>query len=230
MLFSCATPASARGKRSGRLRQLLALITAPTLALFAGLALAQQTLPLSASSDIHWRVYRSGPMAHLGHSHVIRAAAIRGTVTLRESPQHSQFLLEIPVHRLEVDPPALRRRYGVEFSSKLSQADIAGTRANMLGQSLLQADRFPVIRMTGEAPLKDTPEPQQMLIAAELQLRGRTIALRLPATVTLTATGVRASGNFTLSHRQLGLKPFSAALGTLKVAERIDFTFDIQTK
>lgn len=213
-----------------RTRHALTLALALIAALLARPLAAQQVLPLSASSDIHWRVYRSGPMAHLGHSHVIRATGIRGTVTLYESPRPSEFALEIPVQRLEVDPPALRQRYGAEFSSELSAKDIAGTRANMLGQRQLQASRFPVIRLSGKANLPDTREPQRVLIATQLQLRGLTIPLTLPALVTVKGNSVRASGSFTLSHQQLGLEPFSAALGALRVDQRIDFTFDIRTK
>lgn len=204
-----------------------------TLAMFAGLfpsqLVAEQVLPLSAASDIHWRVYRSGPMAHLGHNHVIRATNIRGSVTLRDAAQFSEFTLEIPLQRLEVDPPALRRRYGGEFSSQLSSEDIAGTRANMLGERQLQASRYPTIRLTGKARLNDSAA-QKVLIAAELHLRGRAIPLRLPATVTVDSNSVRASGSFSLSHTQLGLEPFSVALGALRVGERIDFSFDIRTR
>jgi polyisoprenoid-binding protein YceI len=197
--------------------------------LFSSHLVAEQVLPLSAASDIHWRVYRSGPMAHLGHNHVIRATNIRGSVTLRDASQFSDFTLEIPLQHLEVDPPALRRRYGREFSSQLSSKDIAGTRANMLGERQLQASRYPTIRLTGKAKLNDTAA-QKVLITAELHIRGRAIPLRLPATVTVGSNSVRASGSFSLSHAQLGLEPFSVALGALRVGERIDFSFDIRTK
>ncbi|PCO06537.1 YceI family protein [Microbulbifer flavimaris] len=200
------------------------------MGLFSSHLVAEQVLPLSAASDIHWRVYRSGPMAHLGHNHVIRATNIRGSVTLRDATQLSEFTLEIPLQRLEVDPPALRRRYGREFSSQLSSEDIAGTRANMLGERQLQASRFPTIRLTGKARLSDVSAAQKVLIAARLHLRGRIIPLRLPATVTVSSGSVRASGSFSLSHAQLGLEPFSVALGALRVGERIDFSFDIRTR
>ncbi len=183
-----------------------------------------------AASDIHWRVYRAGLLAGLGHNHVISTGGFSGSVQLADAPQASLFELVIPVTALVVDDPAMRRRYGGDFSDQPSTQAIAGTRANMLGGSLLNAGSYPRIRLSGSAVVAAGKREQDLLLDAEMELVGQSIPIRLPARVTLNGDELLASGQFTLSHRQLGLTPFSAAMGALKVAQKIDFTYDIHAR
>lgn len=191
-------------------------------------ATARETYTVDpARSDIHWRIYRAGPLAEKGHNHVISARRFSGAVTLvRGGP--STFELAIPVTALEVDNPALRRRYGPGFDTGLTEADRAATRANMLGPSLLDSARHAQIRLTGSATLDPGTAGTQVLLPVAVSIAGRTVRLRLPATISVSGRELRARGSFSLSHRQLGLRPFTAALGALRVAERIDFSFDIR--
>lgn len=179
----------------------------------------------SAASDIHWRVYRAGALSGLGHNHVISASGVSGSVQLETPPQESSFELNIPVAALVVDNPALRSRYGGDFSAQPSAKAVAGTRANMLGDKLLKGDQFPQMQLSGSAVVSSG---QQVDIPVTIRILGRSIAVRLPASVEFDGRQLRARGQFALSHRQLGLQPFSAALGALRVAEDIDFSYDIR--
>ena len=181
----------------------------------------------SAASDIHWRVYRSDTLAARGHNHVIAASRISGSVELAQPPHASRFKLEIPVAALVIDAPALRRRYSEDFSKPISTDAIIATRSNMLGPKLLDGVRYPRIQLRGEATLRGNKGSENITIPCTLLLAGKSIQLRLPTRISITNGLLRASGSFTLSHRQLGLKPFSAALGALQVAENIDFNFVI---
>ena len=181
----------------------------------------------SAASDIHWRVYRSGTLAARGHNHVISASRVSGSVELAPPPKTSAFKLEIPVTALVIDDPALRRRYGEDFSKPISTDAIIATRTNMLGPKLLDASRHPVIYLQGEAVVRRGKGSENVAIPCTLQLAGKTVHLRLPARISITNGLLRASGSFTLSHRQLGLEPFSAVMGALRVAENIEFNFVI---
>lgn len=184
----------------------------------------------SAASDIHWRVYRAGLLSGLGHNHVISTGSFTGSVRLANAPQASRFELLIPVSALVVDAPAQRRRYSGDFSAQPSAQTIADTRANMLGGSQLNASSYPHIRLSGSAVVAAGKPEQDLLLAATLELVGRSIKLRLPARVRIDEGELRASGHFTLSHQQLGLTPFRAVMGALRVAEKIDFTFDIRAR
>jgi hypothetical protein len=57
---------------------------------------------------------------------------------------------------------------------------------------------------------------------------GREIKLALPSTLKLEGDQLKASGAVELSHGQLGLKPFRALLGSLRVAERMKFRYRIR--
>lgn len=183
-----------------------------------------------AASDIHWRVYSAGLLSGLGHNHVISTGSFSGSAELANTPQASRFELVIPVSTLVVDDPALRRRYGGDFSDQPIAQAIAGTRANMLSGSLLDASRHPRIRVSGSALFAAGESEQDLLLDAKVELAGRSMPMRLPVRVTLDGSALRASGHFTLSHQQLGLTPFSAAMGALKVAQKIDFTYDIRAR
>ena len=114
-----------------------------TLLLFGGPARAQRSADAAfdvfqidaARSDIHLLVYRAGLISQLGHNHVVSVGDLKGTIYLHPGLDHSKVELEIPVDRLIVDDPALRRQEGEAFSTQPSKEDIEGTRANMLGHS-----------------------------------------------------------------------------------------------
>lgn len=207
-------------------RQPLSLLTL-LLCLFSAAASAEAGRYRidSAASDIHWRVYRAGALSGLGHNHVISASGVSGSIQLEAPPRASSFELNIPVAALVVDRPALRQRYGEDFSAQLSAQQVADTRANMLGDKLLKGDQFPQVQLSGSTVVSSG---QRVDIPVTIRIVSRSIAMRLPATVEFDGRQLHARGQFTLSHRQLGLQPFRAALGALRVAENIDFSYDIR--
>lgn len=190
------------------------------------LAAAQQTGTYtvdSATSNIHWRIYSAGALSGVGHNHVISAGSISGTVEVKAPPGASGFSLVIPVSSLVVDDPDLRRRYGEAFAGRPSAKDITGTRENMLGPKLLKAAKYPKIRLRGGSPKAGR-------IRVTASIAGRRMPLTLPCKVSISGDLLVARGSFSLSHRQLGLTPLSAALGVLKVADRIDFNYVIRAR
>jgi hypothetical protein len=168
-------------------------------------------------------VRRAGRLANLGHNHVIVAEDVEGRVLRHDDLRLSSFEMTIPVASLSVDDPALRREEGEEFASEPSEADIAGTRRNMLGERVLDAARFPAIRLSGG--LTNTGDPFTAEIV--LELKGRKILLSVPITAELGETELTASGAFELTHAQLGLTPFSVMLGAIRVADRLNVKFRI---
>jgi polyisoprenoid-binding protein YceI len=166
-----------------------------------------------------------GMMARFGHNHVISAERFTGTVTVdAEDSSDSYFELAIPVADLVVDDPELRARFGEEFASVPSEEDKAGTRRNMLGEDLLQADEFPLIRVRGGAPESSGPSDT---LPIEIEIRGRTYELDVPGEIAFGEGHVEASGEFALDHADLGLTPFSALGGALQVGPIIEFSYRI---
>ena len=205
-----------------------------TLLLFGGPARAQRSADTAfdvfqidaARSDIHLLVYRAGLISQLGHNHVVSVGDLKGTIYLHPGLDHSKVELEIPVDRLIVDDPALRRQEGEAFSTQPSKEDIEGTRANMLGQQLLNAKRYPVIKLTGTSGR--VSDKRTATINVSVELLGRTIELAVPATLRQTGDELEVSGALKVSHAQLGLTPFSALLGTLQVADKMDLKYRIR--
>lgn len=176
-------------------------------------------------SDIRLLVHRAGALSRLGHSHVISVGRIAGTVYVHPDLEQSSFELEIPVRGLVVDDPRLRREEGDEFSTEPSERDIAGTRANMLGERVLNAEQYPLIRLTGTGPTGDGPE---FVLDVSIELLGRVVELSIPTTLRLDGESLEATGAIRLSHGDLGMRPFSAMAGALRVADEMDLKYRIR--
>lgn len=200
--------------------------------LAAGTAGAQEGGPAvfgieAGRTDIHWRIYRAGPMARFGHSHVISVGPLDGTVNLAADPSESSFELEFPVVGLIIDDPELRSLYGEEFSSVPSAEDIEGTRENMLTEAVLDGAQFPSIRVSGT---NWTGPGDDQSIDLAIGILGRTIEVTLPTQVVVDGDSLVASGSFTLGHEALGMTPFSVMMGAVQVGEDMDFTYEIHAE
>jgi hypothetical protein len=177
----------------------------------------------SQRSDLHWRVYKAGAFARLGHNHVIFARGVSGSIALGD-PSRTEWQLEFDVADLVVDDPELRSRYGEDFSSKPSEDDIGGTKRNMLSEGVLNGEEFATITLAGRAysgPLSDATLP------VVISILGRAIALELPAKIDVAGNTLIAEGSFSLQHEDLEMKPFSVMMGALQVGAQLDFSYRI---
>ena len=179
------------------------------------------------TSDVRLLVYRDGVLSTFGHNHVVSLKDFTGTIHLQPKLAQSRVELDIPVDRLVVDDAAARQE-GEDFASEPSKDDAAGTRTNMLSNALLNAKQFPAIKVTGTSGPVDTKN--SATLGLSVQLVGQEIKLTIPATLKLEGDQLEASGAVELSHEQLGLKPFSALLGSLRVAEQMKFKYRIQAR
>ena len=178
------------------------------------------------TTDVRLLVFRGGVLSTFGHNHVISLKEFTGTIQLLPALTGSRLELQIPVDRLVVDDAALRRQEGGDFTSQPSNGDITGTRANMLGNALLNAKQFPTIKVTGTSGPVDAKNAA--IIDLSVQLVGLEIKLAIPTTLKLDGNQLEAWGEVDLSHEQLGLKPFTALLGSLRVAEQMKFKYRIR--
>jgi hypothetical protein len=178
------------------------------------------------ASEIYWLLGKTGAMAAFAHVHAISAETYEGTVTVDgENPQESRFELVFPVGAFVVDDPELRAKLGEEFEGTPSANDIAGTKTNMLSAGLLNAATFEQVRLTGRPP---PPGGDKLPVAIEIV--GRTFEFELPGSIAVDEEAVEAEGEFTLSHADLGLTPFTAAGGAIAVADNIRFVYRIRAE
>jgi hypothetical protein len=180
------------------------------------------------TSDVRLLVYRDGVLSTFGHNHVVSLKDFTGTIHLQPKLARSRVELEIPVDRLVVDDAAARRQEGEGFASEPSKDDAAATRTNMLSNALLNAKLFPAIKVSGISGPADAKN--SAMLDLSVQLVGQEIKMTIPATLKLEGDHLEASGEIELSHKQLGLKPFSALLGSLRVAEQMKFKYRIRAR
>jgi hypothetical protein len=179
------------------------------------------------ASEVRILVYRSGTLARLGHNHVITSHNLIGSVTLPENPTDAHFEIMMPVVPLAVDEPDRRAEEGAEFSAPVSDAARAGTHKNMMRPEVLDGDRFPAVavRSTGIARAGETYE-----VSFQVDLKGAVHVLKAPVHLALEGAGLTATGEFTFKQTDLGMTPFSAALGALAVQDGLDVKFKIRAE
>ena len=178
-------------------------------------------------SRIILRVYREGPLAALGHNHVIAVHGLEGSVRWHPDPARCGVALRFAVAALGVDEPELRTTAGADFATPLDEPARTGTRRNMLGPRLLEADRFPEITLVSESISGSASAPR---IALRAHVAGRDARFDVPAQLWRDAEGIRATGAFELRQTTLGLTPFSTLLGALRVADTLQVQFDIRAR
>ncbi|MDT8438080.1 MAG: YceI family protein [Wenzhouxiangellaceae bacterium] len=175
-----------------------------------------------AASMLHVRVDAAGSMARFGHSHIIGGAVIEGTI--QRAPDLTDSALDLVVHvpDLVVDDPAWRRVHGLD--AELDPAAIEGTRTNLLGPRVLDAERYPLIAIRSVAISGPDWAP---VVTLRVRLHDQVREFAVPITLHEDAGTLVASGHFAFDHADFGLEPFSALGGSLRVSERIETRFRI---
>ena len=174
-------------------------------------------------SELRVLVYRSGPLARLGHNHVIVNRALQGSVSLANEPTASSFSLSIPVAAFLVDNAEARSQEGPEFPGEIPEDAKTGTLHNMLGTALLDADEFPSIKVDSMAV---TVGKSGWVASLVLAVVGHESRIEAPFTLTSDANRLSATGSFDLRQSDIGLAPLSLMLGALQVQDtvRVKFT------
>ena len=198
--------------------------TVPAPAMVAVPAGAREYQVVAADSLLQIFVFRGGAMARLGHNHVIASHHLSGPVYVTDDPFGTRFDISFPVGELTVDEPALRAAAGPEFRPGVPENAREGTRRNLLSGALLDAERFPSVRLraTDVRAVGGTYD-----VGVEVTLKGSTYALRVPVSVKRQDGAILASGEFPLQQSQLGLEPFTAAMGALVVLDDMRVKFDV---
>jgi len=176
-----------------------------------------------ARSEVRILAFRAGPLARLGHNHVIlgRDLAGRLAVPVAGGYDGARFSVSLPVSGLVVDDADARSAEGADFDSRPTPADVAGTREHMLGSRLLDAAAFPAILVRGRV----AAGAGGLHADAVAVVRGREAPLSAPLEATAAGGVLTVSGAFHVTHAALGLTPYSVGLGALSVREDIEVRF-----
>jgi polyisoprenoid-binding protein YceI len=179
--------------------------------------------------------FRGGTLAKFGHNHVIASHDISGTFYVPDDIEHSTFELHVPVGQLAVDEPDLRAKEGPDFPKDVPDSAKEGTRRNMLSEALLNGAQYDEITLTGQhirtntpgdtAPGDATARGSQVLADVQIAVRGQTHTISVPVTYSLSGDRLTAEGDLPLKQSDLGLTPFTAALGALAVQDEMRVRF-----
>ena len=178
--------------------------------------------------------YRGGALASAGHNHLIACHALEGSFHVPADVLQSTFEVRIPVATLSVDEPTLRAHEDPgSFPPEVPDAARQGTRRNMLGPALLNAERDPEIVLRSLS-LVPAPVPGaageaegSVLATIESTVAGTMRTIKVPVHYRLAAGTLEASGDMPLRQSDLGLTPFSALLGALVVQDEMRVRFRI---
>ena len=177
-------------------------------------------------------VYRGGALASAGHNHVIASHDLSGTIFIPAAILQSSFEVHIPVATLTVDEAALRaQQSAADFPPDVSEDAKEGTRHNMLGAALLDAEHNPeiVLRSLQLEPADGTAADSGTVQAqVQSSVRGQLRTFTAPVRYRRSGDGtLEVSGELPLRQSELGLTPFSALLGALQVQDEMHVSFHI---
>jgi hypothetical protein len=178
-------------------------------------------------------VYRGGALASAGHNHVIASHELGGTIYVPADLLRSSFEVHVPVATLTVDEAALRaQQSAADFPPDVSEGAKEGTRRNMLGPALLDAEHNPeivlrAIRLERPPPAAGAAGSDTVLAQLQSAVRGQARTLTVPVRYQRGAGELTVSGELPLRQSDLGLTPFSAMLGALQVQDEMHVSFRI---
>jgi hypothetical protein len=92
---------------------------------------------------------------------------------------------------------------------------------------VLDAGRQPVLRLTSQG-LEGGPD--DYIAQVRVGLRGEERIIRVPLSVQTNGDRLRVHASLKLHHADLGLTPFSVALGALRVRDDIDVDCRLEAK
>jgi polyisoprenoid-binding protein YceI len=170
------------------------------------------------------RVYRGGTLARAGHNHIVASHDLAGTVYVAKDLPRSSFELEVPVAQLTVDEAELRAAQGADFAADVPDSAKEGTRRNMLGAAVLDAEHYPRITLRSE---NIDVDGNQLTTRVEVRIRDQVRSISVPVSYTVSSNGLLAEGALPLKQTALGLAPFTALLGALAVQDEMQLQFRV---
>ncbi|HEX5082127.1 MAG TPA: YceI family protein, partial [Blastocatellia bacterium] len=155
------------------------------------------------------------------HDHDIGVKSFSGRVVVPDSGAAGGSL------EMEVDAASLE-----VLDTKPSEADKKKI-FNSMHNEVLESAKHPKItfKSVSVSDVKRTGNgAYSFVVNGDLTLKGVTKRIAIPVAATITPQQSRAAGKYTLKQTDFGIKPYSAAGGTIRVKDEIVVNFDIVAK
>lgn len=169
-------------------------------------------------------VRRAGPLARLGHNHVIVSAQESGRAWLANDLAESGFEIRLPVSAFVVDDPAARAAAGSEFAGEVPAQAREDTYHNMLRAEVLDGERYPSIVVQARRMSGTWERPVAMTLVT---LRGATHEVEIPIDLKRDPQTLTARGFLRIRQSDFAIVPFSVGGGAIQVADDVDIGFEI---
>lgn len=163
------------------------------------------------------RTHREGLGARAGHDLIIEATRWAGQVRIDPEPPRSHVEVRVDTHGLEV-------REGHGGARPLTDKDrleIKGT----IEEKVLHAGRDPELKFSAE---KVVVEDHHAHLTGNLTIGAQTRPVGIDVELEPAADGLHAHGALQIRQTDYGIKPYSALMGMLKVADEVEVDFDVR--
>ena len=177
-------------------------------------------------SELRVLVHRAGPLARLGHNHVIVNRSLRGWAS-QDLAGPTQFSLSVPAAAFVIDDAQARHEEGPDFDGDVSDDAKSGTLRNMLSAAVLDADGFPSITVDSVAVSGAASGAGMLVATVRISVAGHESQMEVPITLQSDSRQLSANGSLELRQSALGLMPYSIMFGALQVQDAITIKFRI---
>lgn len=175
-------------------------------------------------SEVHILVYRGGPLARLGHNHVMLSRDVAGDIWIADSIERSSLTVRMPVESLIVDDAEARRSEGADFPVEVPEDAKQGTRKNMLSAAVLDGEQYKTIELRSTT-MSGTRTAPRLTLA--ITIKDQTREVEVPASVSYEQDRLVASGEFAIKQSDFGIQPLSVAMGAVQVVDELRVKFKV---
>jgi polyisoprenoid-binding protein YceI len=175
---------------------------------FARMSAAENRTVDPERSSLTVYVGKSGLLSAFGDTHTVRAPIASGSVHEGDPPSVE---IKVDAHRMTVLDPDLEPKKRDEVQKR------------MLGPEVLDVDRYKEIRFHSTAVRQRGDS--RWRVEGVLTLRERSV----PLSFDVEHGKDRFRGKATVSQKAFGIKPISAAGGTVNVKDELEVVFEIAT-
>ncbi len=232
-LLSNQAKHEARAKRHGRNLRLGFMLLCTVVGCIAilgvsGTALAQPAAKTYAIDTNASRVYVRVDPDGGGHAHGIEGKLTSGAVRPGATQDAGELVFDLT--SFQADTAAARKQVGLEGATSASeQRSVTRT---MKGSRILDAAQFPTatFKITSITPKGDAKANEgSFQVDGRMNLHGAEQPLHFEAQMKRTKEGaLRMTGTFKLLQTDYHIKPYSALLGAVKVADALEIHGDLQ--
>ena len=198
------------------LQGVIVLIAAAHLA--AAAQTGQEFRVDPASTSVIVQVGRGGLFAFAGHNHEVSAPAVEGRISLNLTDlSRSRVALQFDARALKVTgrgEPA---------------GDVAEVQRTMLSDRVLDVARYPTITFESDqiSVQKRSTDGFALRVDGRLTLHGVTKPVSIPVALRLEGNRMTASGQATVRQSEFGIRPVTAAGGTVRVKDEVGVAFSV---